>query len=338
MKLFNMQRICAFGLLAVVFAASNRVHAADGYAAIGHLTHTRFDALGKPVFKDLIMFEVKVDGARWHVRTEPVRESGVGYDEVGYGTNDEVVKVSAFDTAYSSSKSPFANLRKELKETRKEDLSLTNSRVNIEEIYSKKFPTLVVSKKENANHVYNDAVANVRKGKFPGVDSSYAALLWFAFNPPIEQKVGTNRMLLQIWDDGSPNKTRFRQASWKQFEQAPHLVSGAQYEWIGKELLPDGRFEAIKIVDASKPLSTAVRYEVGGTTNLGSIVLPLGFTLTRFNSKRVGNEEPKVVTTVEASVVSVRQLSAEESLEVEVPGNTIFTDLRGSITERVKKP
>src|SRR5438552_4177397 len=72
------------GILATLLLASVGVaRASDGYEAMGHLTFTHFDASGKPKSKNVMMFDVKVAGTKWRIRTEPVIEcmGGIGFFE-----------------------------------------------------------------------------------------------------------------------------------------------------------------------------------------------------------------------------------------------------------------
>lgn len=282
-----------------------------------------------------MMFEVEVAANKWRIRTEPViqGQGGIGYYEAAYTTNDSVFKLTVLESAYRSSESPFGSLQAELKKAKREDVYFTNtSRI---EVYSSSNSSLIHGRSTNApvgmeaaNHIHNVAVAVEAKGKFPPVDSSYVATLWFAFTPPNGQMDGTNKMLLQIWDDGNPQKTRFRRASWKQLTEYPNLVSDAVYGWAGKQLLPDGYLDDLKKSGWIKPESIAAHYEVNGVTNVDGLTLPLNFKLTRFNSKRLGSETPKIETTIEASVVKAGRFSSGRSLDVHIPGKTVVSDYR----------
>src|ERR1043166_1254443 len=351
----------------------------DGYEAMGYLTHTRFDASSSAASKSVMMFDVKVAKDRWHVRTEPVIEckGGIGFYEASAGTNDSVLTVTALEPAYKSAESPFQALRDELKKSRKDDVYFTNAPFQLPAAISNllsppassgkrvtprannvavavamkgKYPPVDPSyvaflwfafmppdeRDDGTNkmllQVWDDgnpsSVAVAMKGKYPPVDPSYVAFLWFAFMPPDERDDGTNKMLLQVWDDGNPQKTRFRRAKWNQFAEPPHLVSSAVYSWMGKELLPSGGVDSINISDVGAPLEMAARYDVDVATNFSGFVLPLDFRLTRFSTKRLGNTERKVSSTVVASVVKVVRFAAGESLEIEVPGRTFVSDYR----------
>lgn len=302
----------------------------DGYEAMGYLTHTRFDASSSAASKSVMMFDVKVAKDRWHVRTEPVIEckGGIGFYEASAGTNDSVLTVTALEPAYKSAESPFQALRDELKKSRKDDVYFTNAPFQLPAAISNLLSPPASSGKRVTPRANNVAVAVAMKGKYPPVDPSYVAFLWFAFMPPDERDDGTNKMLLQVWDDGNPQKTRFRRAKWNQFAEPPHLVSSAVYSWMGKELLPSGGVDSINISDVGAPLEMAARYDVDVATNFSGFVLPLDFRLTRFSTKRLGNTERKVSSTVVASVVKVVRFAAGESLEIEVPGRTFVSDYR----------
>ena len=74
----------------------------------------------------------------------------------------------------------------------------------------------------------------------------------------------------------------------------------------------------------------AARYEVNAETNFNGLVLPLKFTLTRFDIKRSPNGEQRPVSTVVASTVKVSRLASDESLDVKLPAKTFVNDYRVS--------
>jgi RNA polymerase sigma factor (sigma-70 family) len=315
----------------------DNVRAADGFEVMGYLTYTSFNAPGKPRSKAVMMFDVKVAGESWLIRTEPVLhgKGGMGFYEASSTTKDCVVSLTALDSAYKSSESPFQKLRAQLMESNKDDVYFTNPPFVIPAAISNVFRTTVPNP---SNSVGNVAVARVVSGKNPPVDSSYAAFLWFAFSPPRVQIDGTNKLLLQIWDDGNPLKARLRRATWNQYAESPHLVSSAVYAWEGKYLLPSGKLDDIDVSDVSKPLEMAVRYEVEEATNFSAFRLPLNFRMTRFNTKRLEKEEPGVSSSVVASVVKVGPFSSAKFLEVRAPGKTYVSDYRFSDGELNPRP
>jgi hypothetical protein len=322
------------GLSLMLGVAGHTARAAEGYEAIGHLTYTSFDAVAKPAGKRVIMFDVKV-GKTWRIRTEPVIEckDGIGFQESFSCTNNCIWALTAFEAAYKRSESPFQRLRSELKESKKDDVYFTNPTLKLPE-WAAQF-----SSKEAAGHsVHNVAIATGLTGKYPPMDPSYAAFLWFAFTPPTKQADGTNHMLLQIWDEGNPHRARFRRARWTQFAESPKLVSGAVYNWMGKEFLPDGTVATINESDAPQPMQMAALYEVDGTTNLGGLILPSEMKLTRYASKPAKDGKPRVLTTDIAIVTSVRLLSPNETLEAPLPGKTWVSDYRVSTRGLNRKP
>lgn len=306
----------------MVFSGSN-VSAAGGYEAIGHLTYTQFDSVGNAAGKLVMMFDVKVVGEEWHIRTEPVIEGkGVAFYEASYNTNDYVFRIKGLNQAYKSSESPFQSLRSDLIKSKRDDVFFTN--------LSRPMMPTTHSKSKNAS---NMAIALTFKGRYPPVDSSYIAPVWFAFTPPVGQKEGINKMLLQIWDDGNPAKNRFWQASWNQFETYPHLVSSAAYVWVGKEMLPNGSMININNSGVSKPEEMAVSYDVKSTTNFNGLVLPVNFKLTRFTPQRAPNRDQRLSSTIEAWVVQFNLVGPAESMVVKIPGKTFVTDYRLSGSE-----
>jgi hypothetical protein len=326
-------------LLALLLAAwSATMRASGGYEASGYFTYTSFDPSGNPTYKNVMMFDVKVAASNWWIRVEPVIEGkgGVGFYEASLNTNDSVLMVTALESAYKRSESPFQTLRAELKESKKEDVYFTAPHIGTAPNYSDLFPNRAPFRepptsagKAATNSMDNIATAVVLKGKYPPSDPSYTALLMFAFTPPDEQNGAGNKLLIQTWDDGNPRKTRFRMATWKQLPDPPFLASSAMYVWAGKELLPDGTLASISTSDVSEPSEMAARYDMDAVTNFGGFALPLSFKLTRFDTKR----PREVVTTVAASVVNVSRLALDEPLGVEFPGKTFVSDYRLSAGE-----
>jgi hypothetical protein len=322
------------GVLFTLGVTVYTVRAAEGYAAIGHLTYTVFDDSLKPTDKRVIMFDVKV-GKTWHVHTEPVIEceNGTAYQEGFSVTNNCIWLLSAFEAAYRPSESPFQNLRRELKRSLKDDVYFSNA--------PPKLPGWAArssSKATSGHSVNNVAIATVLNGKYPPMDPYYAGFLWFAFTSPSAQGDGTNQMLLEIWDEGHPNRARFRRATWTQFAESPKLVSSAVYNWVGKEFLPDGTVATIAVSDVPQPMGMAARYEVEGTTNLSGLMLPSKLKLTRYATKAAKDGKPRVLTTDVAVVTSVRLLSANESLAANLPGRTYVSDYRVSARGLNGKP
>jgi hypothetical protein len=317
---FGASVVVAFGV------TGDTVRAADGYEAIGYLTYTSFDLLGNALSKRVLMFDVKI-GKTWRIRTEPVVEGGIGFQESFSSTNNCIWALTAFEAAYKPSDSPFQGLRSELKESKRADVYFTNRTLKLPERAAP----------YSARHsVSNVAIATGLTGKYPPMDPSYAAFLWFAFTPPSKQADGTNQMLLQIWDDGNPNRARFRAARWTQFAEPPKLVSGAVYNWTGREFLPDGTVATIDGGDAPRPMEMAAHYEVDGTTNLAGLMLPCEMKLTRYSSTAAKDGKPRVLTTDVAVVTSVRLLSPNEPLEAPLPGKTWVSDYR--VSARGLKP
>ena len=314
------------GVVVILGVAGDTGRAAEGYEAIGHLTYTSFDASAKPAGKRVIMFDVKV-GKTWRIRTEPVVEckGGIGFQESFSCTNNCIWALTAFEAAYKPSESPFQHLRSELKESKKEDVYFTNPPLKLPE-----WAARYSSKEAAGPSVNNVATATGLTGKYPPMDPFYTAFLWFAFTPPSQQADGTNQMLLQIWDEGNPFSARFRRATWTQFPESPNLVSGAVYNWVGKEFLSDGTVAGISVSDVPQPLGTAAHYEVDATTNFSGLVLPSKMRLTRFGTKPSENGKPSVLTTDVALVTSVRLLSPNETLAAQLPGRTYISDYRVS--------
>jgi RNA polymerase sigma factor (sigma-70 family) len=299
--------------------------AIPGYEATGYLTYTGFGVPGH-TYKQVMMFNVKVAGTNWLIHTEPVLdgEGKIGFYEASSGTNGSVLKLTGLESPYPESQ--FQALRTELKLSKKDDVFFPNVPVTIPPQLSN---SVRLGRSKSRDSVNNVAVATFLKGKYPPADPSYAALLWFAFTPPST----TNGLLPEIWDDGNPKSFRFRRAHWKQFEEPPQAISSASFEWPGEELLPDGTQGSIYIADITTPLKTSARYAVNATTNVSGLILPLGFTLTRFDIKWSNGEDPRVVSTAVASVTKVSRFVSKGPLDVKLSGKTLVQDYRGGFAE-----
>ena len=307
----------------LLLTCSTPLRAAEGYEAMGHITSTAFSTSGGPRGKRVIMFEVRI-GRTWSVHTEPVIEckNGVAFQEGFSDTNNCIWFLTGFEAAYKPSKSPFQQLRAELKESKKEDVYFVNPVLPL--------PPALRSRLDGASQepAQNAAVARVLRGQYPPVDSSYSAFLWFAFTPPSRQTDGTNQMLLQIWDDGNSLSARFRRAKWTQFPEPPNLVSGAVYNWVGKEFLCDGKVANLPVDDVPHPLAMAASYAVEATTNLSGLRLPSRIKLTRYDTRPAGDGTLVTVWRDDAVVTSVRRLSADDSSQPKLPGRTFVSDHR----------
>ncbi|MCW5555317.1 MAG: hypothetical protein KIS67_24545 [Verrucomicrobiae bacterium] len=308
---------------------------AEGYAVLGYLTYTRFDTSGQPTHKNVLMFDVQVHGADWRIRTEPVIEGngGIGFYEASH-REGVILMVTALETASSESESPFQSLRAELKASKAIEVYFSNPpppRAVVSNAVS-----AAVSSRPTVN-ASNVAVAVALKGNFPRVDQSYVAFLWFAFTSPGDQAHGTSNALLQIWDDGQPQKVRFRHAKWNEFNEAPNLVSSAEYHWSGKQLHPSGRLEEITTSSAKRAGQVAARYEVPTATNFAQLRLPLEFRLIRYAATEAEAGKEIVSSTMVGTVVDCQTLSASPS-DPELPGRTFVTDYRASAEELKGSP
>jgi hypothetical protein len=311
-----------------------KAEAVSGYQAMGYLVYTRFNPSGEVTHKVVRMFDIKVAGPEWRIRTEPVIEGkGIGFYEVSSGTNDFVLNVTGFDAAYRASESPFQDLRREIQESHPAEVFFTNPPPPaMPADYAKLFSPSNARDQSNSNSARSDNIATafVINGSYPPADQSYAAFVWFAFTPPSPLTNNSDRMLLQNWDDGNRLNNRFRRARWNQFPAPPQLVSDAVYDWVGKERPPDGRLRDLNISDVSKPEDAAATYEVVTATNFFGLTLPVNFKLTRFTPQRSDRGEQVVSSTMTAVVTKLEKLASQELSPPKVPGKTYVSDYRGS--------
>lgn len=309
---------------ALLLACSVRSFGAEAYEAVGYLKYTGLNASGEPVVKRVMMFDVRVQTNAWHIRTETVIEcqGGIGYFEASGGSNDSVLHMMVTAAGYKPSESPFGSLRTELKESEKEAVYFERDQHGNKN-------NSAPARAATTNRTDSVASACVYAGRYPPVDPSEIALLWFAFTPPSPQADGAEKMLLQTWDAGHRESRRFWRATWSQFAGPPALVSGAIYHWAGQELRPDGSKASIGTSGAA----IAARYEVLESTNCAGVTLPMKFQLTRFVSERpdiTHANAPHVRTTVVASVVRVSVGASEGPAQIAFPGKTYVIDQRPS--------
>lgn len=320
-------------MLVFLAGSVNEGLSANGYEAIGYLVYTRYNIAGEATHKVVRMFDVKVAGSEWRIRTEPVIEGrGIGFYEVSSNTNDFVMKVTGFDAAYKSSESPFQELRRELRKSHPAVVFFTNPPAPAKpSALSNAVFQLDKSKHStttNSNQSDNVATAVVLQGEYPPVDQSYAAFVWFAFTPPKPLAVVPEKMLLQIWDDGNPDKNRFRRAHWQCFSEPPQLILDAAYKWEGKERFQNGALKDISTANVNGREELSAHYVVEAKTNFWGAVLPLGFRLTRYAPTLSTNGLAVVSSTMNATVVRLGFLESDQLLGVQIPGKTYVSDYR----------
>jgi hypothetical protein len=237
--------------------------------------------------------------------------------------------LTALAPAYQASQSPFQALRSELKHSASEDVYFVGQQSAAVAAAISNTPYHLAAGR-NVTRLENVADATIFDGPYPPVDPTQIGLLWFAFTPPLPQQGETGGLLRQVWDDGNRTVFRFRQATWQQFSQPPHLLSNAVYRWLGREFLPDGSVREIRTSDVRDPQEIAAKYDVDSTTNYAGLVLPLHFNLTRYAAVLTQGADNRVLSTVSATVTGIRRLESGRSLTIELPGKTYVEDFRAS--------
>jgi hypothetical protein len=322
-----------------MYLVNSVTSAAEGYQAVGQLVLTSFDKEGAPAYKNVLVFQVRVSGEKWVIRTEPLisKAGGIAFYESSNDTNNCVVKITSFKSTPDDRQSPIQAHRTDLlsnSELGRYTNYWSNPRIDSVTPPSTVSKALASSPKSQIN---NDGIAIVRQGKYPTADPSGCALLWHVFIPPAARNSPeSERRLLQVWDDGHPNEIRFRQAEWELFSGAPQLVSNAKYFWKGKRLLANGNLEDLPGSNSNDALQLAARYVVSRFTNYSELQIPLEFTLTRF--LRQENPHHQVVSTVVGSVVSLSKLDEHALLGLNITSNTFVNDYRLADRERDGAP
>ena len=87
--------------------------------------------------------------------------------------------------------------------------------------------------------------------------------------------------------------------------------------------------------NSSNPEAT---YQVYSATNLAELTLPLHFELTRFAPVRSISDQPKKLTSIVASVVSVSLIESPSALTIEPPGKTVVSDYRFATKQTLENP
>lgn len=139
-----------------------------------------------------------------------------------------------------------------------------------------------------------------------------------------------NNILPQVWDDGHPRSVRFRAAHWERFDAPPGLISRASF-FRNESHDVAGRGNVHK--DATPNLahgSLEAAYEVQSTTNLNGLVLPVSFSLTRYNFPKSPSDRRRIVTTDSVVAFEVRTNKPAEPLSVSVPVRTVVNDFRAA--------
>ena len=202
-------RVSAAVLFVVCAVHSGFSGSFKGYDAIGYLTYTAWDASGIPRGKNVMLFVVKIKGDKWLIHTEPVNETkgAISYFEGG-GATDSVFMVSVCQGAPVPAEPRLRALRAELQLTRKDDVYFQNRPLPMPAALSNLLHhSGSGGNSTDAKIVQNNAVARALEGKYPAVDASCVAFLWFAFTPPSPEARGEDRMLLQTWDDRASGGT-----------------------------------------------------------------------------------------------------------------------------------
>jgi hypothetical protein len=333
MTLSRLELLC---VMAALLARKQAVSAAISYDAEGYLIYTTISVSGTPTGKQVLMFDAKISGDKWRIRTEPVIETngGIEFFEMGI-TSDSMLELTVLARGYDPGDSPFPELRAYLKEAKKEEVFFTSADARLREAmvtsyYAEHFlhghRSAARGRTTTASNINNVAVAVARRGGPPPADETFGAFLCFAFTPPSPRSDGTNQMLPQIWDDGNSRATRFRRAKWTTFDEPPRLISSAVYGWRGATVLPDGTLEDLRRPDATDLVTTAaVRYEVVSSTNFCGLRLPLDFRLSRFTTK-----DHVLVSTVVASTIKLTQIRSQDVSDIQLPPRTLVADYRSS--------
>jgi len=323
-----------------------------GYQALGHLSYTLFDSSDRPIYKECLLFDVYVIGDHWRIRTEPVvqKPNGIVYYDTWLTSNCCVIAVTALAPVNTSAESPLQKMRRDLLQTRQDDIAFASESLPVDEITSSlvartggravfRLPSTVSPQDAliRTNRVGNTSITRLTSGAFPSPDPSFASVLCFVFTPPTVLTEGKDRFLPQMWDDGSAPLIRFRAAVWQQCPDLPYLVCTAQFAWQGMECLPGGKSRPISIQDVSSPLDTAARYLAEGSTNVGGHVLPVKFSVTRFDP-RLLQGRPLRVTSVDGVAVAFNVLTTAVLSEPTVPDRTYAIDYRVSAGELKGKP
>ncbi len=318
-------------ILFLVLAYRDSARATQGYEVSGYFVYSVFAGTGDPVYKEERLFYVKVGFPEWLIRTEPLEEkkNGVGYWEVCNTTNGEIIALTGLAAAYDPDKSPLKSIRATVKELEETNLGF-NSKTPIFHPNS--------SSGSNTNYLDNVAVARHFIGNIPPADSSFASFLWFAYTKQTGLK-GTSTegdLLPQIWDSGKPVDHQMHHVVWSNFENAPYLIKSALFKWSGVDSQTDG--SEIKLgssINSSNPEAT---YQVYSATNLAELTLPLHFELTRFAPVRSISDQPKKLTSIVASVVSVSLIESPSALTIEPPGKTVVSDYRFATKQTLGNP
>jgi hypothetical protein len=338
LKRVGTRKMCYLGVLPAVCLAAPRC-ASAGYEVSGCLVYTVLDQSRQPSGKKVILFRVSVCENDWHIYIEPAlaRTNGIAFHDGSLAPPDSTLILTGFPQSRGLVPSPFDRLRAEVQVLKKDEINFSNPPVVIPPAIARFLkpapgtnaasgPTIAGKTAANAGDILAEAA--VFKGAFPPADPSYVGLLRFAFVPP---GPGSPQDLLpQVWDDGNPRQVRFRYARWRELAGSSGLIAKAEFQARGKQMAADGKL--VDLPDSKKTAVPAIEaaYEVESTTNVGNLTLPLSFKLTRFAPVQPPGGQPSILTTDAATVLSVREVTSTEPLNVALPGKTVVSDFRAS--------
>jgi len=327
-------------LLLFLVSAESDGDAMGAYETSGYLVYTAFDLMNRPIVKDVRLFNVKVRGEEWLIRTEPVERSrakySVFYWEGCRATSGDVIMLTSL-APFGSDGLRFDDLRKVVERECADDLAFA-SHEPIITIADSPVSQQNSPERSPARPADNVALAKHFRGPCPPVDNSYVALLWFAFayRPASADRTEQGELTPQIWDDGNTIDRRFLHAVWKPLEGPPHLTKEASFGWSGIRVASDGKRSGI--APETVRTNRAATYSIGVITNYLGLVLPLRFELVRFRSSKPAGSGSDVLTTVVGLVKAVGVLPPEASMEIGVPGKTFVSDYRLAATETHGRP
>lgn len=326
-------------LLLFLYCGSLLAAGSDGYRVAGLLTYTipypDPKTPHEPLVREFRLFQVEVLKSNWLIHIEPlkVKTNGIVYWEAFSTADGGVRTVVALPSASNAPIKSIEQLRLSYQERESEEISFASPSGANTIAPSHANVTNVTSSATPPRQLNNVAVENYVPGACPPNDSSFTAVLWFAFAFSPQVRAVTNisgkPVLPRIWPVADSLTNRyFCEATWETFPQGPRLVHEATFyrEGIGQD--PSGIFWQHKNSSSGRHTLNA-RYEVSGTTNVGGFLLPAQFELKKFNfTAGSTNTEPPTAATFVTMVDTAELISADVASSPNDPGKTLVVDYR----------
>jgi hypothetical protein len=180
-------------------------------------------------------------------------------------------------------------------------------------------------------HPKNQAVARIYADSFPAITSSRVVPVWLAFGSSHYFQTNQTGAARQIWERAEPMPSRdMVKATWDLTRGAPSFLQNLNYF-----LTPPVGWPITHSADGSAAVA-GVTYTVTAFTNIGDVILPLGFSVIRLNEADVYDRKssPRLLYKYEcrASKFSFLESIEPQQFQPKLEFNCDTEDLRLEVT------